>query len=298
MLRGQTLKVLLLLFFWLVSQVVSLPGYAEEKPYLLGKGDVLSVTILAGGTRQESIDLTVSSKGTIYFPFLGEIKAAGLTIPQITEIVLRPLAQDYFVNPQVIINVKDYKSKKVYITGAIEKSGLYTLDGSTTLIELIAQAGGVTKERGNVAYVIKGSLKELKDNKEIGQLVSRQPSIEVNLRELLDQGITSKNVELDPNDVIYIQPTNFSDVAQYKVYVDGKVEKPGVVDYQEGLTALNACTMADGFAKYSAPGRTIITRTEANGAHRKINANLDKIRKGEEKAILLKPGDRIFVPES
>ncbi len=282
-----------------VIVLISLPAaLAAEKPYVIGAGDVLSMTVFAGGTVQESLELTVSPKGTINFPFLGEIKAAGLSVNQLSEATTQSLERDYFVNPQVIINIKGYKSKKVYITGAIEKPGLYSLEGSTSLLELIAKAGGFTKDRGNIAYVIKGSMKDVKDNKEIDRLVHEKTSVEVNLKELLDQGVTSRNVELEADDVVYIRPAAFSDQTHYKIYVLGKVEKPGVYDFQDGLTALDACILAGGFAKYAAPNRTVITRRETNESQQTININLDKVRKGEEKDVPLKPGDRIYVPES
>lgn len=291
-------SIIALAIVLIMSAIVTQAASAAEKPYIIGPGDVLSARVFAGGTVQEALELTVSPKGTVNFPFLGEIKAAGLTVNQLTEATSQPLARDYFVNPQVIINIKDYRSKKVYITGAIEKPGLYPLEGSTTLLELIAKAGGFTKDRGNVAYILKGSMKDIKDNRELDRLVHDKKSIEVNLKELLDQGITSRNIELEADDVVYIRPTAFSDQTQYKIYVLGKVEKPGVYDFQEGLTALDACTLAGGFAKYAAPNRTVITRRESNESQQTININLEKVRMGEEKDIPLKPGDRIYVPES
>ena len=285
-----------LIFLSLAALATSALG--QEKPYIIGPGDILSVVIFAGGKSQESLDLSVSSEGAISFPFLGKIKAEGLSISELTEMVTQPLAADYFVNPQVIINVKNYKSKKIYITGALEKPGLYPLESSTTLLELIAKAGGVTKERSNFAYVLKGSINDLDPHKGIGELVQQKGSIKVNLRELLDQGITARNVELKAGDVVYIPPTSFSNLTQYKIYVLGKVKRPGVYDFQEGLTALDACILAEGFAKYAAPNRAVITRREQNGTQEMITINLDKVRKGREKDILLRPGDRIFVPES
>ena len=290
------LKMFFILFF--IGLIFAGSSNAVEKPYIIGPGDVLSVTIFAGGAVHESMELAVSPKGTINFPYLGEIKAAGLSVNQLTEATSRPLERDYFVNPQVIINIKDFKSKKVYITGAIEKPGLYALEGQTTLLELIAKAGGFTKDRGNIAYVLKGSMREINEHRAIDQLVHEKKSIEVNLKELLDQGVTSRNIELEADDVVYIRPTAFSDQTQYKVYVLGKVEKPGAFDFQEGLTALDACILAGGFAKYAAPNRTVITRRESSEAQQTININLEKVRKGEEKDVLLRPGDRVYVPES
>src|SRR5208337_733872 len=140
----------------LLVLLIAAPSYcAQEKPYRIGIGDILAVKIFAGGTTQENLEVTVSSKGTINLPFLGEVKAAGLSVPELTDATTRPLAQDYFVNPQVIIAVKEYKSQKVYVTGGVDKPGLYTLEGPTTLLELIGKAGGVAKERANFAFVMK-----------------------------------------------------------------------------------------------------------------------------------------------
>jgi len=274
------------------------PCYAKEKPYAIGAGDILSVTIFAGPKTTEAPDLEVSSEGTVNFPYLGPIKAEGLSVSELTEKVTTPLAKDYFVNPQVIIQVKEYRSKKVYIAGAVEKPGLYPLEsGTTTLIELIARAGGVTEERSNYAYILRESIQALDGGKEIDELVKLKKSIQVNLRELLDKGISKRNLELRAGDVVYITPALFSDVTQHKIYVLGKVEKPGLYDFQDGLTALDACILAGGFAKYAAPNRATVTR-RGNGEQEIIEINLNKVRKGTKEDVVLKPGDRLFVPES
>jgi polysaccharide export outer membrane protein len=276
---------------------------AGDKTYKIGQGDILTVQIFAGGAVEETMDLTVSSKGTVVFPFLGEVKAGGLTVYQLTDRVTKPLAQDYFVNPQVIISIKEHKSKKVYITGAVKSPGLHPLEGKTTLLELIAKAGGVTKERSDYAHILRGSMDDLDDNplqsnKKISELVQQKKSIQVDLRELLDHGAIGRDVELRSGDVVYIPPTSFVNVRKHKIYVLGDVNKPGAYDYQEGLTALDACILAGGFAKYAAPNRTTITRREANGTQKIIKINLKNVRKGKDEDVPLKPGDRLFVPES
>ncbi len=294
---GKLRKFVLLLVVLAAAAWIAREGHCADKGYAIGNGDILSIKIFAGGVTQETVDVTVSSRGTVNVPFLGEIRAAGLSVAQLTDAITRPLEQDYFVNPQVIINIKDYKSKKVYITGAVEKPGLYALEGSTTLLEMIAKAGGVTKERGNTAFILKGSIKDVKDDKELDRLVKDRKAVQVSLRELLDQGVSQGDVELEADDVVYIQQAGFSNVTQHKVSVLGKVEKPGVYDFQEGLTALDACTMAGGFSKYAAPNRTVITRRNGD-EQRTIDINLEKVQTGQAKDVPLQPGDRVFVPES
>ncbi|MBT3260457.1 MAG: polysaccharide biosynthesis/export family protein, partial [Deltaproteobacteria bacterium] len=70
---------------------------ARGKAYIVGARDVLSITIYAGGELQQEVDLTVSAKGIINAPFVGAIKAVGLTLPRLEERIPRPLANDYFV---------------------------------------------------------------------------------------------------------------------------------------------------------------------------------------------------------
>ena len=134
-------KLSFLCLLLLAPLVWAHPCCGQEKPYTIGVGDILSVNIFAGGVSQGNLELTVSSKGTINLPFLGEVKAAGLTVPELTDTTTRPLAQDYFVNPQVIIAVKEYKSQKVYITGGVDRPGLYTLEGPTTLPRVDRESG-------------------------------------------------------------------------------------------------------------------------------------------------------------
>jgi polysaccharide export outer membrane protein len=75
------------------------------------------------------------------------------------------------------------------------------------------------------------------------------------------------------------------------------VKQPGAYEFKEGLTALDACVLAQGFKEFAAPNRTTVTRRE-NGENRVIKIDLNKVRKGKVKDIPLRPGDRIDIPES
>ena len=270
---------------------------AQSKAYVIGPRDVLSLTIYAGGEKQQEVDLTVSAKGVINAPFVGPIKAAGLTLPQLEDRITRPLAKDYFVSPEVNIRVAEYRSLRYFISGAVKEPGLYEMTSRTTLMELIAKAGGVVPDRGNVAYILHGSAEEVVDGKSINELLSRKEPIKVDLESLLDRGDMSANLPLVPGDVVYLPLGKALNLAKSKIYVGGKIEKPGLYDYQPGLTALSACILAGGFAKFSAPNRTKIIRKE-NGQQTVIEIDLNDVKEGDAPDVELKPGDRIHVPES
>ena len=81
-----------------------------------------------------------------------------------------------------------------------------------------------------------------------------------------------------------------------KVYISGEIKKPGAYSIQEGLTVLNACTLAGGFTDYASPSRVKVTRI-ADGQPKTIQINLIKVQEGEEEDLLLQAGDRIDVPQ-
>jgi polysaccharide export outer membrane protein len=291
------LLIILLLSLYLLPGIFLPQAHAQIRAYQVGARDVLTLVVYAGGEKQHETDLTVSTLGMINIPFVGSFKAEGLTIPQLEALITEPLARDYFVNPEVRIQVKEYHSLQYYISGAVKEPGLYEMSSAATLMSLIAKAGGVLPERGIVAYILREATEQLTEGADIQKLLSRKEPIRVDLKSLLDQGDMSHNLMLQPGDVVYIPLQKVLDLRQSKIYVQGEVKKPGIYEYQPGLTALNACIMAGGFDKFAAPNRTRIIRKE-NGRKVIIKINLDAVKKGELADIELRPGDLIHIPET
>jgi len=270
---------------------------AQNEDYLIGPRDILTVIIYAGGEEQQKVDLTVSAQGTINAPFIGPVSVKGLSVRQLELAITEPLARDYFVNPQVNIRVKEYHSLHYYISGAVKSPGMYEVSSNTSLMELLAKAGGVLPERGNVAYILRESVELIEQKEKIEDFILAKDPIKIDLKKLLDLGDMSFNVMLRPGDVVYIPLEKTLDLAESKIYIEGEVKKPGVYDFQVGLTAMNACIMAGGFDKFAAPNRTKIIRKNKENQEI-IKINLDEVREGKIPDIELKPGDRIYVPET
>ncbi|MBW1737775.1 MAG: polysaccharide biosynthesis/export family protein [Deltaproteobacteria bacterium] len=285
------------LLFQIVLLIFPAISGSQGKAYRIGPNDVLTLTIHAGGEKQHEGNLTVSADGTINAPFIGAIKAEGLTPSQLEKQITEPLATDYFVNPKVNIYIKEYHSLHYYITGAVEKPGLYEMTTEASLLELIAKAEGVSLERGNVAYIMRSSADEVISGEKVEDLASRKEPIKVDLQRLLDRGDMSVNLILEPGDVVYIPLKKALDLAVSKIYVEGEVKKPGLYDYQPGMTAMNACIMAGGFDRFAAPNRTRIIRKKGKGVEI-IKINLNRVKEGKIPDIELKPGDRLHVPET
>ena len=82
-----------------------------------------------------------------------------------------------------------------------------------------------------------------------------------------------------------------------KVFVFGEVQKPGTFSYEEGMTIIEAVTMAGGFTKLASPNGTQVARQD-EGQQLKIRVPVKDIRDGAEKNFSLRPGDIVYVPES
>lgn len=253
---------------------------------MIGPGDVITVSIFAGGEEQINVNLTVSGEGLVNAPFIGPIKAVGMEISKLEKELLVPLKKDYFVDPQVHVQVKEYHSLWFSISGAVRKPGKYEVESQTTLMELIAKAEGTTSERGSVAYVMRDQAEG--DN---------QGPIKIDLTKLLDEGDMSKNIILNSGDSIYIPPVKGMKQSEAMVFVSGKVKKPGLQEFQPGLTALAVCLMAGGFDEFAAPNRTTVVRNEGD-EQEVYKINLEDVIDGDIADFPLRPGDRVYIPES
>ncbi len=273
---------------------------AKTKIYLIGPGDILSLKISAGGEIQKDVDLTVSDEGIINVPFIGPVKAKGLTISKLENVIAKPLAMDYFVNPRVNIQAREYHHIKYYISGAVRSPGLYKTPSEITVMELLAKAEGVLSTSGNIAYIQRADSDQADKKEAAKNAKNRVPAgepIKVDLLALLNKGDMSHNILLKSGDAVYIPLEKSLDLGTSKIYVEGEVKRPGVYNYQPGMTALGACILAGGFGKYAAPNRTRIIRKEGNKKVI-IKKSLNDVKKGKIVDIKLKPGDLIHVPET
>jgi protein involved in polysaccharide export with SLBB domain len=134
-------------------------AWSESATYQVGPGDVLSIAIYAGGDKQEEFTSTISSAGTMTSPLLGEVKVVGLTTYEIAKHLTAMLAKDFFVNPQVLVSVKEYGGQ-VFVMGAVSKPGAYGYQEGLTALRACLLAGGFTEfaslKRAKITRVVDG----------------------------------------------------------------------------------------------------------------------------------------------
>ena len=113
---------------------------AASSRYKLGAADIIRVNIWKNTDLSQTV--TIDPDGFVSLPLLGNVRAAGLTTDQLAKDLVSRLTS-YVVNAQVTVSIVEIRSRQVFITGQVGKPGAYLLIAPITVLQLIAQAGGL-----------------------------------------------------------------------------------------------------------------------------------------------------------
>ncbi len=111
-----------------------------SKAYKVGPRDLLDVTVFQAPELTKTVQ--VSEAGTINFPLIGELDAAGKTSREIESELTKKLGTKYLQNPQISVLIKENYSQRVTIEGAVKKPGGISIAGGMTLLQAMAEAQG------------------------------------------------------------------------------------------------------------------------------------------------------------
>ncbi|MCE5333230.1 MAG: polysaccharide biosynthesis/export family protein [Desulfobacteraceae bacterium] len=160
----------------------------------------------------------VSADGTIFFPYVGEVKVEGLTLEEIRRKIAAGLAS-YIPKPQIDVRVSAYRSKKVFVTGEVKNpTTVYITNTPITVTDAITAAQGYSPE---------ADLRKVR-------LTRGDQSFVLNLVALYDDGDISQNWVLQNGDIL-----NVSDRKDSKVFIMGEVKKPDVLFMRKGRMSLS-----------------------------------------------------------
>ena len=121
--------------------------------YVIGSGDLLAIQVF--DVQELSREVRVSQTGTIGIPLVPvRLHVAGLTEIQVQRKIAEVLESNGLVShPDVSVSVKDRKSKPITIVGAVMHSMVYQADRQVTLIEVLAEAGGISSDAGDTVII-------------------------------------------------------------------------------------------------------------------------------------------------
>lgn len=274
---------LLLLAFFIGMQGAVFPpraGSGQEEEYVIGVDDQLLIQVWDNKDLDQVVP--VRPDGKISFPLVGEVPASGLTVSRLTEILTERLSKSV-KNPNVSVIVKEIRSFRVFFVGQVQRPGVYPIKGGTPFLQALTLAGGTTPGADlSAAYIVRSGKR-----------------IPVDIRRLIQEGDLSQNLLLSTDDTIVIPEivasANPQEVLERRIYLLGKVQKPGVYTIRQEVPILHAIFLAGGLVEPAADlsGVFVIRGKE------RISADLRRlIQKGDvSQNVMIRHEDTIVVPE-
>jgi polysaccharide export outer membrane protein len=227
----------------------------------------------------------VSGNGDVTLPYLGQLRADGLTPAELErDVAARLVERGILRAPQVTVSVVEYRSRVVAVVGAVERPGVFPLTRpGATISDLVWAAGGPSKDAGRVVQFTPA---------DDGAGEGRAP-MRLDLVELLDgagNGRPAAALPVRPGDVISVAPAG-------SVTVQGWVEKPGAYPVTRGLSLTGAVAAAGG-PLFPADRHRATLRRAVGGEEQRVVADLDAIASGETRDVPVTDGDVVDVPAS
>ena len=262
----------------------------SEEEYVIGVDDVLQIQVWDNKDLDQVVP--VRPDGKISFPLVGDVRASGLTVSQLTDLLVEQLGKSV-KSPNVSVMVKEIRSFRIFFVGQVLKPGVYPIKPGTPLLQALTLAGGTSPGADlSATYVVRGDKR-----------------VPVDLRRLIQKGDLALNLPLNTDDTVVV-PEIMAGTHPLSVFIMGEISKPGSYPLgAEALTLMKLVSLAGGFTKFAAPGRITLIRengTDGTNAETKakqktrLRVNLDAIQQ-DPKAnpdVLLEPGDVVIVPQT
>jgi len=258
------LVISLLVATLLAQQTPAAPAPQRPEPaaaatparYMIGPQDLLKITVF------DEPDLTnsyrVDGDGFVTFPYIGRVPSAGLTLPELQERIRTLLAAGFIRNPQVRVEVGEFKSQSVLVSGEVRQPGKITMTGSMTLLEALAAAGSATSSASSeltVAHPKRGT-----EDSDV---------IRINWKDLqLGRGT---DVGLQDGDIINVPKAQ-------TFFITGQIRNGGSYVLEPGTTMQQAIAMAGGLTERGSDRGITVTRL-INGKSTDVKVTLeDKVQ--------------------
>ncbi len=264
--------------------------------YHIGPDDILKIEVLALERPDQVSALlrTVNKDGTINLIYGGKVQVGGLSVTDAQSKVVETLAGRLIKNPQVTMNIEQYKSAAVVLTGAVQKPGVYYLNrDERSVLELLAEANGLSANAGNEMFIIKSASYSPKDDK-VNKPPNKENMVVVDLNKLIDEGDLRLNLWVKGGDIITVQPKT-----KKYIYVLGYVRSPGMfeLDEQKGLDAVRAIALAGGLNSAGRAENCYLLRRTEKG-QQMVPIDLTKTIRSVKPEVVMQSGDTLVVGSS
>jgi protein involved in polysaccharide export with SLBB domain len=250
--------------------------------YELGPGDSVNISLF-GRPELDRSGIRVGPDGKLSFLQAQDIPVGGMSIDE-ARVALEKALASHFKSPRIILTPLQVASKRYTIMGKVVIRGVVTLDRPVTLVEAVANAGGM--ETGLYEH----NTIELADYDR--SFISRQGKrLPIDFRKLLLQGEMALNVDVEPGDFIYIASNMDSNY-----YVLGAVANPGMQGFTEDASVVAGISRRGGFSERAWTDRILVIRGSLD-APQTFAISLKDILAAKAHDFKIEPKDIVYVAE-
>lgn len=269
--------------------------------YGISPDDLLDISVF--DVPEMSHSYRVRAGGAITLPLLPDpIRAAGLTPDQLAAAIRDRLkSADLVSDARVTVEIRESRLHSIAVTGAVKKPQLYPVFGKTTLLNVLAQAEGLSDDAGGIALVTRGGAAAVRESGNTPAVQSGSASkpgdpIVIDLKRLMQTNDPRLNVDVYSGDLVTVERAGV-------VYVVGAVNRPGgfvLTAQHEPMTVLKALALAEDLKSTAIPNRAVIIHpdSKASGAQKESPVKLKDILAGRAPDRPLEPDEILFIPDS
>jgi polysaccharide export outer membrane protein len=253
----------------------------SDAEYRLGPGDLIEISVF--GVDEFRHTIRVNASGLVKLPLLEAVTAAGKTPAELEQQITQLLETDVIKDPQVSVFVKEYRSQPVYVLGAVRSPGQYQITLQMRVVDAISMAGGLAASAGDEAVI----------QRPAGD--GGEQLLNVDLKELLENGDLKRNVVVQGGDVIHIKER-----LTETIYVIGDLNRSGAMTKppRQELRLSQVIAWAGGPTKTAKLSKGILVRYKENGEREQLSVDFGQILKGKKEDFFVRGNDIIFVPGS
>jgi protein involved in polysaccharide export with SLBB domain/capsular polysaccharide biosynthesis protein len=266
----------------LLALASPLSAATTTAPLPLGPGDAVNITV-PGRPEYARSAVPIGPDGRLTYLQAQNLPAAGLTIDQLRTRLMTELRQ-YHKNLIVVVTPMTFQSRKVYVLGKVVKKGALNLDRPLTILEAVAESGGL--ETG----LFQQNTVELAD---LGRsfLMRGTARVPVDMEALFFKGDMTQNARLQPGDYLYFPSANSNEI-----YVLGNVKMQGTQGLLAHTSVHSAIAQAGGFTPRAYTQRVLVVRGSFDQPQT-FTVNLAATLAGREKGFKLEPKDIVFIAD-
>lgn len=252
------------------------PAPQPKESLLIGPGDVLHVQIFDNPNLEQHVRVT--DAGDITLIMGGKVHVAQCTPAQAASVIEAALVSGrFFLHPKADVVVDSYETQSVTVIGEVQDPSYYRINTPTSIIEILAMAGGLTTAADRRITIERRGTHE-----QVPYFLSNDPSI-----------AAKTAILVDPGDLVIVPKAGV-------VYILGDVNRPGgytISDNEAKLTVLELVARAGGTTHSAVPSKAkLIHKTDSGYVTTPLQ--LSNIQKGKSPDFALATNDVIYVPYS